>query len=432
MHTPDEAICDVAVVGGGLGGLAAATLLARRGLRVELFERATELGGRAGTQVRQGFCFNEGAHALYRGGAAARVLRRLGVKWEGRRPPRSGIAVSGDRTHTLPTTLPALLSTSLLSWSSKAKGARVMARLGTYDTRALAGVPWSEWAESEVPDPTMRATLEAFVRVSTYTNAPSQVSAGATLDQLRLSSGEGVDYVDGGWITLVAALAGAARDAGARLSPDTRVTCAVPARHGWTISADAGQLESRALVLATGPAAARSLVASDAVARASLASVPARVACLDVGLRQLPDPHATFALGIDQPLYLSVHSRTARLAGPGHALVSTMKYLPAGDGSDPQQDRVELESLLDRLQPGWREHVVEQRWLPCMTASNALVTAAAGGTQGRPRGRVPDSPALWIVGDWVGPEGMLADASLASAEAAADEAAGDLATARVA
>jgi phytoene dehydrogenase-like protein len=432
MHTPSDPICDVAVVGGGLGGLTAATLLARRGLRVELLERATDLGGRAATQLRDGFCFNEGAHALYRGGAAARVLRRLGVKWQGRRPPRSGLAVQADRVHGLPLTLRALLSTTLLSWSSKAQGARIMASLGAYDTHALAAVPWSQWAAAEVPDPTMRATLETFVRVSTYANAPSLVSAGATLDQLRLSSGAGVDYVDGGWTTLVSAISHAARTAGAVLRPSTKVDCAVQTPRGWSVSTDAGKVECRALVLATGPVAARSIVASDAIARASLAAIPAKAACLDVGLRHLPDPDATFALGVDRPLYLSVHSRTARVAPPGHALVSTMKYLAPGEPSDPERDLAELESLLDRLQPGWQQHVVERRWLPSMTASSALVTAAGGGAQGRPRPRVPDAPALWIAGDWVGPEGMLLDASLASAEIAADEAAGDLATARVA
>ncbi len=67
-----------------------------------------------------------------------------------------------------------------------------------------------------------------------------------------------------------------------------------------------------------------------------------------------------------------------------------------------------------------------------MTATNAIATAATSGTRGRPAARVPDAPALWVVGDWVGQEGMLLDASLASAETAADEAAGDLVTARVA
>ena len=67
-----------------------------------------------------------------------------------------------------------------------------------------------------------------------------------------------------------------------------------------------------------------------------------------------------------------------------------------------------------------------------MIASNALVTAAAGGTAGRPGPRVPDAPGVWVVGDWVGGEGMLLDASLASAERAADDVAVALAAARVA
>ena len=39
----------------------------------------------------------------------------------------------------------------------------------------------------------------------------------------------------------------------------------------------------------------------------------------------------------------------------------------------------------------------------------------------RPGPRVPDAPGVFVVGDWVGGEGMLLDASLASAERAAAE-----------
>jgi phytoene dehydrogenase-like protein len=429
---PRERACDVTVVGGGLGGLAAATLLARRGLEVEVLERASAPGGRAATHERSGFFFNEGAHALYRGGAAARVLGRMGVRWSGKRPPREGLAVMGGRCHSLPTTTGALLGTGLLSWSAKLRGARIMATLGALDTRALAGVPWSEWAGREVPDAAMRATLEAFVRVSTYAHAPASVSAGATLDQLALSSGAGVDYVDGGWGTLVDAAAITAGEAGARVRPGVPVLCAARDGSDWVVSTEAGPVRCRAVVLATGPAAARSIVASDWLARASFAAIPARAACLDVALSRLPDPHATFALGIDRPLYLSVHSRTARLAPAGAALVSTMKYLAPGEPTDGARDLAELESLLDLLQPGWRDVVLERRWLPSMVASNAIVTAAGGGTAGRPGPRVPDAPGVWVVGDWVGGEGMLLDASLASAERAADEVAIALAGLRVA
>jgi hypothetical protein len=141
----------------------------------------------------------------------------------------------------------------------------------------------------------------------------------------------------------------------------------------------------RALVLATGPTAARSILASEALASWSHRTAAVKAACLDVALARLPNEKTTFALGIDRPLYFSVHSRTAKLAPPGAALVHAMKYLPVGEPNDPGRDEAELEAWLDRLQPGWRTVLVERRWLPAMVASNALVDARSGGLLARPR-----------------------------------------------
>jgi phytoene dehydrogenase-like protein len=412
---------DVAVIGGGLGGLAAAALLARRGLRAVVLERASRLGGRAATDDSCGFSFNMGAHALYRGGAAARVLRGIGVAWTGRPPPRGGLAVLGDRTYGLPTTVGAMLSTGLLGWSAKTQGARLFARIRSSDARALDEVTLQSWLAGETQDATLRRVFETFVRVSTYANAPGLLSAGAAIQQLRLAQDPGVEYVDGGWQTLVAGAAGAARAAGAAVRTDADVSCASRIDRGWRVHVHGGSpIDARALVLATGPRAACSVVASEALASWASRAVPLRAACLDVALARLPDERATFALGVDRPLYLSVHSRTARLAPDGAALVSTMKYLSPSEPSDAALDRAELEAWLDRLQPGWRDVLVERRWLPAMTTVNAAPAADRGGVRGRPGPRVPDAPGAYVVGDWVGPEGMLLDASLASAERAAE------------
>ncbi len=84
---------------------------------VDRLERASHLGGRAATRERSGFCFNEGAHALYRT-TALRILRGLGVEPRGKGPPADAIAVRGGELYALPSTPFALLSTRLLSWSS--------------------------------------------------------------------------------------------------------------------------------------------------------------------------------------------------------------------------------------------------------------------------------------------------------------------------
>jgi phytoene dehydrogenase-like protein len=149
-------------------------------------------------------------------------------------------------------------------------------------------------------------------------------------------------------------------------------------------------------------------------------ALPVYAACLDLGLSRLPKPKATFALGMDQPLYLSVHSAVARLAPEGAATIHVAKYLPTGDAADPRATERELEGILDLVQPGWREIVVQRRFLPHMAVAHLLPTAAMGGTAGRPTAEVPGIANLFIAGDWVGSEGLLADASLASGKRAAE------------
>jgi 15-cis-phytoene desaturase len=65
---------DSIIVGGGLAGLSAAALLAKKGKRILLFERGN-LGGRAVTINIKGFKFNFGAHAIY--GRDTSTLKQL-------------------------------------------------------------------------------------------------------------------------------------------------------------------------------------------------------------------------------------------------------------------------------------------------------------------------------------------------------------------
>jgi hypothetical protein len=61
--------------------------------------------------------------------------------------------------------------------------------------------------------------------------------------------------------------------------------------------------------------------------------------------------------------------------------------------------------------------LVKKRPLPTIMVSNALVTAADEGFGGRPDPRIAEN--LYIVGDWVGKEGLVSNASVASAKHAA-------------
>lgn len=426
-----EKAWDVAVIGGGLSGLGAAAYLGRAGLSAVVIEKARELGGRARTTVEQGFSLNLGAHAVYRMGPAWGALEELGVPLTGGIPAPSGaIALTNGGAHALPTGLLSMLTTGLLGLGAKLEVSSTLARIGGIDAATLTRTTAKEWIERTVKAKEARDFLGASFRVSTYSGDLERLSAGAAIAQLQHVTKHNVLYLDGGWQTLVEALRDRATAHGATiLTGDGAANVERTSGEGstWRVTLHDGQVvRARAVMLATGPHAAAAIVPSvQEVARAAAETTPVKVAVLDVALSKLPQKGRTFGLGTDRATYVSVHSAVARLAPEGGAVVHAMTYSPSGDA---RADQRELEEAIDTVQPGWREHVVHQRFLPAMVASNDLVAAARGGLEGRPDVTVSSAKGLFLAGDWVGPTGMLLDAALASAKRSAAACAAHLAS----
>ncbi len=158
-------------------------------------------------------------------------------------------------------------------------------------------------------------------------------------------------------------------------------------------------MRSRTAVVAVAPKAACELLGAAANTPLSCwtaGSVPIKAACLDVALDRLERPRERFALGLDRPFYYSVHSAAAKLAPEGISVVHVMKYLGGRADSSAETIEQELESCLDRMQPGWRSHTVTRRYLPGMTVSYSLPTGMrrrsggpAGGFGGGATERLP-------------------------------------------
>src|SRR5215467_4239958 len=415
----------VVVVGGGLGGLVAATYAARLGSRVTLLEKSQFLGGRARTDEKNGFYTNLGPHALYRGGPGMRILRGLGIHPAGGTPKSSGqYAVRRGAKHTFPSGMFSMLTTGLFDLPAKFEAARLLASFGRINGTGVMGLTCQEWVETEITHPDVREFILAVFRLATYANAPDLFSAGVAIEQLKLAVRDNVLYIDEGWQSMVDSLAAEAEQAGVMIRKGAKCL-AVERDVTGSVSAvrlDTGQaIPAERVIVAATPQAALDLIqgGSSWLKRHVEATIPVRAACLDVALGTLPKPNATFALGIDAPLYFSVHSASARLAPDGEAMIHLGKYLAPGDSGSRKAEE-ELETLLDLIQHGWRNEVVFKRFLPELTVYNAIPAASSGGFDGRPGPEVPDVPGLFIAGDWVGNEGLLADATLASARLAAE------------
>ena len=403
------------VIGGGIAGLIAAARISQRGVPVTLVEKTAHVGGRAVTRNRDGFLFNLGPHALYEHGRLRVTLQQLGVVTHGAQPPAGGgFALYDGNLHKLPVGFASLLGTGLLTLGGKFELARLLATLPKVNATAVREQTLASWLDARLADRRARAVVEMLVRLTTFTHDTARQSAGAAIEQLQLALRGNVLYLDGGWQTIVDGLRDAVVRAGVRVLVGASAT-AVDRNAGAAVAvrlADGTSIPAAAVVLAVPPAEVDRLTG---VSRFADVVSPVRLATLDVGLRTLPRPKTLLAFGVDEPVYFSVHSATARLAPAGGALIHASMYLAPGQesGRDVEQ---RLESLLDQLQAGWRGVVVSKHFVPNLVVTHAELLAGAA----RPLPRVGGCSNVFVAGDWVGARGQLSDAVAASGEEAAE------------
>lgn len=409
------------IIGGGLAGLIAAVTLARDGAEVLVLDGAADAGGRARTHERDGYFLNQGAHALYRGGALQAALDDFGLSIPGgfNKGQRMD-AMVGRTLKRLPVSLGSLAMSNLFGLKDKIAFAAAQTALARAEPADFSlERSFSDWCDARRLDGRARQAIDALARLSTYANAPEIMPARAVLEQIRLAFA-GVRYVDGGWSTIVSALVDAARRAGAEIRTGVHADRIEAADGGIIVRMGDEVLAAASVLLAVSPAAAAALAPGSRVLQsAAREAVPARANTLDLALSRLPQGASTFTLGIDEPFYHSVHSGAARLAPGEGAVVHLAKYLEPGAETfgNPVQ---ELEAFADITMPGWRALEVHRSKLVGMPVSYGVPRAVRSTSRaGRPDVDVADLPGVYVAGDWVGARGFISDAAAASAREAA-------------
>ncbi|HEX2916136.1 MAG TPA: FAD-dependent oxidoreductase [Chloroflexia bacterium] len=415
---------EVAVIGGGLAGLTAACYLAKAGVAVSLFEKSSGLGGRAITSNYDQYRFNRGIHALYCGGAAEQVLEELQIPYTGHQPKDLFVLCEG-KLYPFPSNPVSMLTTGLLSVGDKFELMGLFSGLARLKAEELSRVSIEEWLNRAVHRHRLRRFMEATARTFVYSAALNLVSADILINKLKAQLKHPILYLDDGWQVLVDGLRLSAPLPGVRIVTGARVEAIEP--EAGRVQAirfqDGTEKRVAAVIIAAEPRAVTKLV--DAEFCPELHSFinsnpPGRIACLDVALTRLPDPQHPIVQDLSEARFISAQSVYSRVAPGEGALIYTFKQLDPAHPSDPQQDERELEDLLDKVQPGWRKFVVKRVFMPRIEAMGVLPTVESGGLSGRPGSRISGLTNLYLAGDWIGPEGFLADASFASARKAAN------------
>lgn len=308
---------DLIVVGGGIGGLAAAWAARRRGWRVALLEATPRLGGVIRTAVEDGCVLEHGPDSLLAiKPAALELIAELGLAERVVAIPeaaRRSFIVHRGRLEPVPEGLYLLapgrlapfLASPLVSWPGKL---RMLADLVLPRRRPDAP---EESLAAFVRRRLGREALDALAQplvAGIYTADPERLSLSATMPQflamerehgsliraLAARRGEGAAgpryglfvSLAGGLGTLVAALA-------ARLAEGAELRCGSAARAlrrdgaQWRVETDAGALTARRALLAL-PAPAAAALVEEPLAAALRAIPYAGVAIVHAAFERAP------------------------------------------------------------------------------------------------------------------------------------------------
>lgn len=271
------------VIGGGIAGLSAATILAERGAEVTIVESGSRLGGRVSAwPVDDDRTMSRGFHAFFRQYYNLRdLLSRADPGLDRLRPipdyPLTRRGGPTDSFASIPRTPPFnLLGFVLTSPTFPLRGlANVDLRtavelidvdfpgsFAAYDGESAAAF----LERLRFPAQARHLALEVFAR--SFFADPSDFSAGELVAMFHTyfaGSAEGLlfDVPDDDYDTaLWAPLGRYLQSLGVRLETQTAASAISRTSHGWSVESTAGVIDSDALVLAADPASTRRLIAT--------------------------------------------------------------------------------------------------------------------------------------------------------------------------
>ncbi|MFF7159536.1 FAD-dependent oxidoreductase [Streptomyces sp. NPDC008139] len=434
---------DVAVVGGGIGGLAAAYRLRRAGRSVRVFEAAPRVGGRMASSLVDGCLVDEGAETIATRGYQAtwRLIDELAVPPEHLIPVRAGFALWHEgRAHARLGHPAGLLTGAGMSWRGRLDWLRFTARLlrrrGDFDADRPELAPpgtatLAEYARAYHPD--LHDRLLQPLSGHCFGWHSERSAAAPMLATLLAVGGAGARWTTytTGMDTLPRALA---ERVPVQLGSSVRAVERVGADEARLHLADGGTLTARQILIAVPAPVALSLYADPSpderayLAACSFTPMLKAVCLLD---RPLPSPTRAPSYALSVPAtesricggLLLDHLKAEGRVPPGRGMVSLFASPAIGprllDADDAEVTRT-LVGEAERFLPGLGEattRTLVHRFRYGLPEATPAALGLRAAFAARPAGPVD------YVGDWTllrpSSEGAVRSAELAARRVAA-------------
>jgi squalene-associated FAD-dependent desaturase len=408
----------VAVVGGGLAGLAAGLACADAGAHVTLFEARPRLGGATWSTVHQGLAIDNGQHVFLRCCSAYRAfLERIGAEGCVALQRRLAIPVVASgargvwlRRHRLPAPLhlaPSLACYRHVSVRDRLRIAAAARRLAALDLAdpTLDEHSFGAWLTAHAQSPRAIAHFWDLVAKPTLNLAAGDASLALAAMVFQTGLLNEPDAADLGWASVplervhAQPAAHALRERGAEVRLRARVGAIELAAGGAAgVRVEATRVPADAVILATPHAAAAQLLPEaagiDTRALAGLGSSP--IVNLHV-VWDRPILAQPLVAAIDSPLQWIFDRTRASGLERGQYLAVSLSAADAWVGVSAEALRRSFEPEFRRLFPAARAARLERLFVTCEPA--ATFRQAPGTRRLRPGARTRVA-GLYVAGAW--------------------------------
>ncbi len=421
------------VVGGGLAGLASAALLCKSGYETTLFEKMTQIGGRATVMEKDGFRLNFGAHAVYGRDKSfmLQVLNRLGISlsWSTADSEKVRYILQDGTATAAPIYIKGMLETKLLPGiHDKFDFVRaVFSILFSKNQGTNHAATLGEWVDSQQWSDNTKAFILHLAGTNFFTKHPRDLEMHRFLKYYSriFRTHHPVSYINGGWGELIKQLELSIASNGGQIMTKASVSKLL-FNDGKARGVLVGKSEYEAdvVVLCIPPSGFKRMLADTPLSELVapyMAQGPNTVFIYDVALTKRIRDDVSYVNDLQNHIFITDPSLyDSSCTPPGGQLLQSIAYLTPEEAEDEEfiaKITSQVEDLYDKFYSGWREQLAFTR------ITERATVQAIGWRAGQIRlpSVFPAVENCFFAGDWCEGEGSVSDIAFFSAIRAVEE-----------